>query len=81
MNVKFKRQDTIVADMRVRIYDKEKCIYEREIVRSDGKNDLEILMQNLRDVQSDVNDFLTTLIQRQDPSVDGTQSIIIFMRK
>ncbi|KYQ53698.1 hypothetical protein ALC60_07385 [Trachymyrmex zeteki] len=56
-----------VTGIRVRIYDEEKCIHEHETVRSDG-DDLKTLIQNLRNMQSEINCFLTTLIERRDVS-------------
>lgn len=53
--------------VQVRIFEEEKCIYERKIAESD-ENDLKTLLQNLREVQSGVNNFLTTLIQQRDVS-------------
>ncbi|XP_019885724.1 uncharacterized protein LOC105274644 isoform X2 [Ooceraea biroi] len=53
--------------VRVKIHEDEKCIYEHEVARS-NENDLETLLGNLRDVQSRVNNFLTTLIERRDVS-------------
>ncbi|KYM97995.1 hypothetical protein ALC62_11341 [Cyphomyrmex costatus] len=58
-----------ITGVRVKIYDEEKCIHET--VRSDG-DDLKALMQNLRDTQSEINSFLTTLIQRRDVSSEMT---------
>ncbi|KYN32633.1 hypothetical protein ALC56_13115 [Trachymyrmex septentrionalis] len=57
----------VTTGVRVRIYDEERCIHEHETVRSDG-DDLRTLIQNLRDMQSEINCFLTTLIQRRDVS-------------
>lgn len=66
--MKFKLRGMMnVTGLRVRIYDEGKCIHEHETVRSDG-NDMRMLMQDLRDMQTDVNDFLTALIQRRDAS-------------
>ncbi|XP_011636036.1 uncharacterized protein LOC105426488 isoform X2 [Pogonomyrmex barbatus] len=55
------------SGVRVKIYDGEKCIHEHEATRSNG-DDLKTLMQNLRDMQSNVNDFLTVLVQQRDAS-------------
>jgi len=63
-----------ITALQVRIYDKEKCIHERKIARSD-ENNLRTLMQNLREVQSETNNVLTTLIQR-DVSIDAQSSSI-----
>ncbi|XP_011636037.1 uncharacterized protein LOC105426488 isoform X3 [Pogonomyrmex barbatus] len=60
------------SGVRVKIYDGEKCIHEHEATRSNG-DDLKTLMQNLRDMQSNVNDFLTVLVQQRDAS-GGAQS-------
>ncbi|KYN16590.1 hypothetical protein ALC57_11099 [Trachymyrmex cornetzi] len=57
----------VTTGVRVRIYDDEKCIHEHETDRSDG-DDLRTLIQNLRDMQSEINSFLTTLIERRDVS-------------
>ncbi|XP_028050667.1 uncharacterized protein LOC114253771 [Monomorium pharaonis] len=72
--MKFKLcQDAMnVTGVRIRIYDEERCIHEHDTIWSDGKSDLGTLMQNLRDVQLEVNDFLTTLIQQQDVSINET---------
>lgn len=61
-----------ITGVRVKIYNEERCIHEHETVQP-GANDLNTLMQNLRDMQSEVNGFLTKLIQRQDVS-GGAQS-------
>lgn len=63
-----------VAGVGVKIYDEGVCVYQHETTQSD-KNDLRTLLQNLRDVQSNVNVFLTTLIQQQD-AISGEQSNI-----
>ncbi|EGI69586.1 hypothetical protein G5I_01672 [Acromyrmex echinatior] len=65
----------ITTGVRVRIYDEERCIHEHETVRSDG-DDLRTLMQNLRDVQSEINCFLTTLIQWRDVSSERMNQLI-----
>lgn len=54
-----------VTGIRVKVYDEEVCVYEHDPIQS-GKNDLRTLLQDLRDVQSKVNVFLTTLIQQRD---------------
>jgi len=69
----------ITTGVRVRIYDEEKCIHEHETIRSDG-NDLRTLIQNLRDVQSEINCFLTTLIQRRDVSSGTVNSLIVHVK-
>ncbi|EFN75930.1 hypothetical protein EAI_02596 [Harpegnathos saltator] len=56
-----------VIGVRVKIFEEERCIYKREIVKSD-ENDLKTLLRDLREVQSAVNEFLTTLIQQQEAS-------------
>lgn len=53
--------------VQVKIYDEEKCVYEHQTAES-KENNLRTLLQNLRDMQSEVNNFLTTLIQRQNAS-------------
>lgn len=55
----------------VKIYDEGVCVYEHEAIQS-NENDLRTLLQHLRDVQSKVNVFLTTLIQQQD-AISGDQ--------
>lgn len=67
-----------VTGIRVRIYDEEKCIHEHETVRSDG-DDLKTLIQNLRNMQSEINCFLTTLIERRDVSGGTLSSSIVYV--
>ncbi|XP_014486152.1 PREDICTED: uncharacterized protein LOC106750355 isoform X2 [Dinoponera quadriceps] len=55
----------VTGGVRVRIFEEERCVYERELAKSDGGN-LKTLLRDLREAQSGVNDYLTTLIQRQD---------------
>lgn len=65
---------SMVTGVEVKIYDGGVCVYEIETIQQESKkNDLGILLQNLRDVQSNVNVFLTTLIQRRD-AISGEQS-------
>ncbi|KAL6444721.1 hypothetical protein ACFW04_002056 [Cataglyphis niger] len=73
MNVPNFFQNTVkgVTGVEVKIYDGRVCVYEFETIQS-NKNDLRILLQNLRDVQSNVNVFLTTLIQQRD-AITGEQ--------
>lgn len=61
-----------VTGVGVKIYDEEVCVYEHETIQS-NKNDLKTLLQNLRDVQSKINVFLTTLIQQRN-AISGEQS-------
>jgi hypothetical protein len=56
-----------ISDLKVKIYNDEKCIYEHEIPQS-NENDLKMLLGNLQDIQSKVNNFLTALIEQQDDS-------------
>lgn len=61
-----------VTGVGVKIYDEKVCVYEHETIQS-NKNDLKTLLQNLRDVQSKINVFLTTLIQQRN-AISGEQS-------
>ncbi|KAL0131065.1 hypothetical protein PUN28_002569 [Cardiocondyla obscurior] len=64
-----------VTGVRVKIYDEGKCIHEHETARSEPGNDLKTLMRNLRDAQSEANNFLTALIERRgETAVRGTAS-------
>lgn len=69
---KFFRSTMNATGVGVKIYDEEVCVYEHEAIQS-NENDLRTLLQHLRDVQSKVNVFLTTLIQQQD-AISGEQS-------
>lgn len=69
---KFSRSTMNATGVSVKIYDEEVCVYEHEAIQF-NENDLRTLLQHLRDVQSKVNVFLTTLIQQRD-AISGEQS-------
>lgn len=62
------------AGIRVRIQEDEKCIYEYESSQH-NKNDLNTLLDGVRDVRSCVNNFLTTLIQQRG-TFNSAQNIL-----
>lgn len=64
-----------VTGVQVRIIEGEKCVYEHETAKSDG-NDLKTLLRDLREVQSGVNNFLTTLIQQRDESGSAQSNVL-----
>lgn len=72
---KFFRSTMNATGVSVKIYDEGACIYEHEAVQS-NENDLRTLLQHLRDVQSKVNVFLTTLIQQRDASSEEQSNSI-----
>jgi len=56
-----------ICDVKVKIYNNEKCIYEHKIARSNEK-DVKALLENLQNMQLKINNFLTTLIEQEDVS-------------
>lgn len=78
-HVKFKihrRSAMNITGVKVKIYNEKKCVYEHQTAGS-KENDLQTLLQNLRDVQSEVNNFLTTLIQQN--TSDRAQSNLLYV--
>lgn len=62
-----------VTGVRVKIFDGERCIYEREGVGPNDDDDLTTLLRDLREAQSGVNEFLTTLVCQRD-AASGARS-------
>ncbi|CAK9822678.1 hypothetical protein ANTRET_LOCUS1160 [Anthophora retusa] len=54
----------------VKIYETDKCIYENNNNVALNANNLSGLISCLKDTQIEINDFLTSLVEKQDSSVN-----------
>lgn len=54
--------------VRVKISEADKCIYENNNCLAPGANNLCDLISCLKDTQVEINDFLTSLVERQSSS-------------
>ncbi|KOC64691.1 hypothetical protein WH47_00194 [Habropoda laboriosa] len=60
----------------VKIYETDKCIYENNNNVALNANNLSGLISCLKDTQIEINDFLTSLVEKQDSSVNTENQLI-----